>query len=289
MPKVSVAIPTYNCARYIARSIESVLGQTWTDFELVISDNASTDGTADICREFAVRDSRVRYIRRDINIGGPGNFRYVFSQCNGEYHKWTTADDFLDATYLARAIAVLDAQPEVVLCYSKTQLINAVDERISDYEDNLDLREESAAVRFRRLLEEVGLCNAHLGVIRRAAMQKTHLIGKELASDVHFLAELTLQGQFVLLPEQLFFRRFHEQSSSWNRTDKAHQKKYYDPSGNGSSRMDTWVKYRKLVKSVWCSGIPLTEKMALTAWLCRRASWNRGELIRELRGPFTGR
>lgn len=287
MPRVSVAVPTYNCERYIGQSIESLLGQTYGDFELVISDNASTDGTEEICRQYAAKDARIRYVRRPDNIGGPGNFRYVFSLCQGELHKWSTADDFWDKTYIEKCIKVLDAEPDVVLCYSKTRLIDADSQKISDYEDNLDLRDAEPAARFKKLLTSIGLCNAHLGLIRRAAMERTRLIGSERASDVHFLAELALYGKFALLPDQLFFRRYHQQSSSWDRASKEHQVAYYSPGKRSAFRMHTWRKYGQLASGIWRSPIPAGQKLELAAYLGRTSVWERRELAGELGGLLT--
>jgi glycosyltransferase involved in cell wall biosynthesis len=282
MPTVSIAVPTYNSERYIAQSLESLLGQTFADFELVISDNASTDGTQRICEEFAARDQRVRYVRRSENIGGPGNFCHVFSLCSGKYHKWSTSDDYWDKTFLAKAVAILDARPDVVLCYPKTRLIDAAGETIADYDDDLDLQQQSPSARFIQLLKAIELCNAHLGLIRRSAMLATRLIGPELGSDVHFLAELALSGKFELLPERLFFRRFHEHSSSWNRADAEHQRKYYDPRGSSRGGLQTWKKYRRLVSAAWRARVGIGEKRSLGVHLSKLIAWNRHELLREL-------
>ncbi|MEP7242483.1 MAG: glycosyltransferase family A protein [Gammaproteobacteria bacterium] len=286
VPRLSIAMPAYNCEKYIGRALESLLAQTYTDYELVISDNASTDATEQVCRSFAATDSRIRYVRRQDNIGGPGNFRYVFSLCRGEYHKWSTADDYWDPSFLAKCVPVLDQNPDVVLCYSKTKLIDAEGAPIEDYEDNLDLGEESPRARFGKLFSRIGLCNAHLGVIRRSAMRGTHLIGAERASDVHFLGELSLYGKFRLVPEFLFFRRYHQQSSSWNRGDVKHQNQYYDPKNTSHFGMHTWRKYRTLVSGVWHAPIGIGDKVGLSADLARMSLWERERLARELVAPI---
>lgn len=282
MPRVSIAMPAYNCERYIAQSLESLLGQTFGDFELVISDNASTDGTEQICRDFAARDTRIRYVRRTQNIGGPGNFRYVFSLCTGAYHKWSTADDYWDPTFLEKGVAVLDANPDVVLCYPKTQLIGAEGQMLQKYEDPLHLVADSPAERFRDLFARIGLCNAHLGVIRRAAMERTSLIGAEVNSDTHFLAEMTLYGKFWLLPEYLFFRRFHEASSSWSREDTTRQQAYYDPSKRSHFGMHAWRKYKHLSGGVWKAPVSPADKASIYNYLLRSMLWDRRSLGREL-------
>jgi glycosyltransferase involved in cell wall biosynthesis len=285
-PRVSVAMPAYNCERYIRRAIESLLAQTFTDFELVISDNASTDSTGDICKEYAARDSRVRYVRREDNIGGPGNFCYVFALCRGEYHKWSTADDYWDATWLERSVAVLDSHPDTVLCYTKTTLIDANDKVIEQYQDPLHLQQALASERFTALLENIGLCNAHLGLIRRSALERTRLITRERASDVQFLAELALYGKFWLIPEYLFFRRYHQQSSSWKRENSVHQQQYYDPSGKHFAGLHGWRRNWRLISSAWRAPIAVPQKVALTCYVAKLMRWQRGELSRELLAIF---
>lgn len=280
--RISIGMPTYNCEKYVGQSIESCLAQTYGDFELVISDNASTDGTEQVCRDYAKRDKRIRYIRRTVNIGGPGNFRYVFAECTGEYHKWTTADDFIAPTLLEKCMSVLDREPATVLCYPKTQLIDFEGKKIQDYDDNLNLQEDSPSARFIRLLTTIGLCQAHLGIIRRDVAAKTRLIGSERASDINFLAELALYGKFHVFPETLFFRRYHEQSSSWSRTDNSHQRKYYDPSGKSNYGGHTWKKFAALARGAARAPISFSEKIKVARTLARMARWQRIDLVNEL-------
>ena len=286
MPTVSIAIPTYNCEKYIAQSIESLLGQTYGDFELVISDNASTDGTEAVCRSYEAKDARVRYVRRTQNIGGPGNFRYVFSLCKGKYHKWSTADDYWHPKFLEEAVAVLDQRSDVVLCYPMTQLIDAAGNKIEDYADNLDLASDSARQRFCDLFDRIGLCQAHLGLIRRDAMQQTRLIAGHLASDVDFLAEMALRGKFRLLPDVRFYRRYHPTSSSWERGDQKHQKAYYDPSNTTNLNLETWRRYKFQFGMVARGPLNWADKLALYKRLGRDMRHNRHALVNELLGQF---
>ena len=286
MAKVSIAVPAYNCEKYISQSLDSLLGQTYGDFELVISDNASTDGTEEVCRRYVAMDKRVRYIRRTENIGGPGNFRYVFAQCSGQYHKWSTADDFWHPKFLEEAVAVLDGRPDVVLCYPKTRLIDASGAKLSDYDDRLDLADASPRTRFRDLYERIGLCNAHLGLIRREAMLRTQLIAPHKASDIDFLGELALIGKFSLLPDVRFYRRFHQESSSWARDNQEHQKRYYDPANQFKGGAETWHRLRFQWAMLWRSPIGLADKLALSNDLARWTRHQRVILSRELWGQL---
>ncbi len=289
MPKVSIAVPAYNCERYLAQSLESLLGQTFGDFELIISDNASTDGTEAICRRYEALDQRVRYVRRTQNIGGPSNFRHVFSLCSGRYHKWSTADDYWHPAFLAEAVAVLDDKPNVVLCYPKTRKIDMSGNAIADYDDRLHLIDDSPRVRFRQLYERVGLCNAHLGLIRREAMLTTRLIAGHRASDVDFLAEMALRGKFWLLPDIRFFRRFHVDSSSWAREDSEHQRKYYNPLSKTDTGMHTWRRLLFQLGLVWRSPAGMADKIALSSDVARWARHSRHELSQELVGRLRHR
>jgi glycosyltransferase involved in cell wall biosynthesis len=111
-PSISIGLPVYNGERDIRNALDSIIGQTYEDFELVISDNASTDDTARICKEYAERDPRVKYFRQPTNIGGTPNFRFVLLQARGEYFVWAGADDVKSPDFLAENLAFLQSRPE---------------------------------------------------------------------------------------------------------------------------------------------------------------------------------
>ena len=248
-PLIGIGMPVYNCGEYIGKAIESHLAQTCGDFELVITDNQSTDATEEVCRRYVAMDRRVRYIRNDANVGGPGNFRLAFAHSRGKYHKWSTADDWWAPTFLADAVAVLDRDPETVLVYPKTVMVDEAGNETGRFDDSLHLRDDLPSRRFIRLYNTITLCQAHLGLIRRDVMARTGLIGGELASDIRFLAELSLYGKFFVLPDYLFYRRFHQTSSSWNRADMTRQGAYYAPRGSGF-RFHDLRRYVALVQAV---------------------------------------
>ena len=119
-PRVTIGIAVYNGAKYLDQAIQSVLAQTFTDFELIISDNASTDSTEDVCREYAARDPRVRYTRSARDLGPAENYNRCFRAARGEYFKWHAHDDVCLPTFLERCVATLDAAPGAVLCMPAT-------------------------------------------------------------------------------------------------------------------------------------------------------------------------
>lgn len=280
-PRVGIGMPVYNCAPYIGQAIESHLAQTFGDFELVITDNQSTDGTEEVCRRYVSLDRRVRYLKNEANLGGPGNFRRAFRHCRGEYHKWSTADDWWGPTFLAQALEILDRDSETVVVYPRTVMVDDAGHETGRYDDALHLRDDRPSQRFIQLYNTVTLCHAHLGLIRRDVMARTALIGRELASDIRFLAELSLYGKFHVLPEYLFYRRFHQTSSSWNRTDLERQTAYYAPRGSGF-RFHTWRRYGALLRAVARAPIAPGEKLRLLRYLGGLMKRQRGRLLREV-------
>lgn len=118
-PRVSIGMPAYNARRFIREAIDSLLQQTFADFELIISDNASTDETGDICLEYAKRDSRIRYIRQTTNIGAANNFLFVVQQATGKYFMWAATDDRWDVNWLE--ILEREMKPGVSLSFGSVR------------------------------------------------------------------------------------------------------------------------------------------------------------------------
>ena len=280
--RVSVGLPVYNGAKYIRTSLDSLLGQTFGDFELIICDNDSTDQTEKICQEYAQRDGRIRYFRNPSNLGGPRNFNRAFELATGEYFKWSTADDFWGKEMLAQAVAVLDAHPDVVLCYPKTVLCDAGGRVIENYEDGLHLMEDSAEERFVRLVTTIGLSHQHQGLIRASALRRTALLADHLSSDINLLAELTLYGKFFELPDRSFFRRLHPESSSWDLHDHERQLAYYDPLGTIRLRRHKWHACIAFLSAVRRAPLGWREQVRLYEHILRMTYWRRSELLRDL-------
>ena len=157
MPRLTIGLPVYNGERYLAESIEALLGQSYTDFELIISDNASTDDTSLICGRYAKQDSRIRYYRQPRNVGLAPNHNFCARQARGELFKWAAADDLYHRDLLLRCVEVLDERPEVVLVHSYTAMI---DEDGAVFQANayrLNTAAPRASDRFRSLLLDSGV------------------------------------------------------------------------------------------------------------------------------------
>jgi glycosyltransferase involved in cell wall biosynthesis len=205
-------MPVYNGERFIARAIEAVLGQTYKDLTLIISDNASTDGTQAICEAYVRRDPRVRYLRYEENRGAAWNFSNTFHEARSPYFKWQCVDDSMAPAMVEQCVAALDREPGVVLAYHKATIIDANDETLSLWEDNLDLRQPRPHQRLHHVLykRNKGHLESQFGVYRASVLARTGLIGAVPHSDQILIAEMALHGEFRELPEHLFMRRFHE-------------------------------------------------------------------------------
>jgi glycosyltransferase involved in cell wall biosynthesis len=217
-PRISIGLPVYNAEKYLRHALDGILSQTFTDFELIICDNASTDSTARICASYAASDSRVRFYRNDRNLGAAENFNKVFRLARADYFKWIAYDDICMPTFLDKCLAVLERHPEVALCYPKTMLIDAEGSEIMKYEDRLHMMHAAPHDRLRHFLTKVNLANAVFGVIRTSVLRQTGLLGKYFGADYILLMEICLRGKFFEIPEHLFLRRDHERWDSSRKT-----------------------------------------------------------------------
>src|SRR5215831_9721635 len=156
-PRVSVGMPLYNREKYVGASIEAHLNQTFSDFELIITDNASTDGSAEICRSYAAKDSRVKYHLNPRNLGASGNYTRAFELSTGELFRWTPSDDLVSPNLLERAVQILDNDPSVFVAYPKTKLIDANGNITGDFDEALHTVDDSPYVRWKHIAEHLRL------------------------------------------------------------------------------------------------------------------------------------
>lgn len=281
-PPLTIGLPVYNSERYLTHSLDSLLKQTYGDFRLIISDNASTDRTPEICKDYASRDSRIEYHRNPANIGLSPNFNRVFALADSQYFKWATADDYWAPTMLEKCVAVMESDPAIALCYPKTTLVDGDGGNPRPYEDRLHLMGDNPRERFMQFLEQVRLSHQHLGVARCSMLRRTHMLGEHLASDINLLAELTLYGKFYELPERLFFRRFHRDSSSWQRNDRAHQARRYYSAKSPRMVLATWRQHYAFFRAVHAAPLGFWDRMVLYRFLGRHFRWDRADLAQEL-------
>jgi glycosyltransferase involved in cell wall biosynthesis len=214
-PSVSIGMPVFNGEKYIEAALDSILVQTYSDFELIISDNASTDRTGEICEAYTAKDRRVRYCRSNENLGGVRNYNRAFALSTGEYFKWAAHDDVIGPDFLSRCVQVLDDKPDVVLSFPRAKLIDEQGMAIGDYDVRLRTDSATPHVRFHDLIWVRHWCLQVFGLIRRKALELTPLHGCYASSDRVLLVQLALLGPFYEVPEPLFFwRRYSQQPST---------------------------------------------------------------------------
>src|SRR6266571_96807 len=208
VPRLSIGLPVYNGENFLAESLDALLGQSYEDFELLVSDNASTDGTADICRRYEKLDSRIRYFRQPQNIGCAPNHNFLVEGARGELFKWASDDDLYARDLLKLCVEALDAHPHVVLAHSWTAMIDPSGAVTNAIEYPLATASRRAPERFRSMLFEEG-GDDDGGVIRMEVLRRIAPLDSYYHSDRTIVTELALHGPFYQVPDWLYFRRDH--------------------------------------------------------------------------------
>lgn len=277
-----IGLPVYNGEKHVRASIESVLGQTFTDLELVISDNASTDATGVICKEYAASDDRVRVWRTPDNIGARRNFHLVFERSrSSEYFKWQGHDDVLEPTFVERCVEHLDHHTSAVLCATGIRMIDGDDNDLGPGPKTIAFCAPTPHERLRAFYAHPRAHQTLFGLWRRRALEATDLLGPWYSSDRALLMELALQGCFGRVDETLFVHREHR-----GRGDYVQDKvRWYIPERGGRPELAYWPHLRTTIETLATAPIPVSERARCFGELVNRASglvptWSR-RLMRE--------
>ncbi|HEY3303668.1 MAG TPA: glycosyltransferase family 2 protein [Candidatus Binatia bacterium] len=263
LPRVSIGMPVFNGELYVEKALRSLLSQTFADFELIVSDNASTDRTGEICRDYAGQDPRVRYYRNEVNVGFCRNQNRVYELSRGQYFLLAHHDDIRAPEYLERTVDVLDSDPSVIVCYTKTKDIDANGELLPRTDPILRLDSPRLRERFRDVIRMDHICEPDFGLMRIDALKKTRLHGDYADSDRVLLAELALYGRFRMLPECLFFRRAHPLQSTALAPDRRSRTVWFNPEKRGKLLFPyfrQFVEYQRAINRaplspadlIWC-------------------------------------
>lgn len=211
-PLVSIGLPVYNGEKYIELALDSLVSQDYKNFELIISDNASTDGTLGICKRYADRDARIAVIENAENHGASWNFQHVRDLARGSYFMWAAHDDLWDPNYISACVALLDCRPNAVVCCSRVLFIDEDGEPVDREFENLDTTGEGVADRLRTLLSQHFWC-AIYGVMRTDQIQQITVGRRVWGADVVLLLEMLLSGEIVCSDDAcLYYRVFHDKS-----------------------------------------------------------------------------
>jgi len=274
-PRVTIGLPVYNGENFLEQALEGLLAQTFTDFELIISDNASTDRTQEICQAYA-RDPRIRYVRQPTNIGAGPNHNMLVAMARGEYFKWASHDDLYDPELVARCVEALEAHPEMVLAHVYDASVDA-DGNVSALPAyNLDTANPKPHARLRSLLRVNG-GNDFYGVIPTKVLREVRPHHSYHHADRTFMAQLILYGPFIQVPEVLYYRRDHPGRASRGRTTRQ-VVATLDPRRSDRLRhplIRLYVEYvAGFLGAVWRSPLSTTERLRcvyeVAVWLIGR-------------------
>lgn len=202
VPTVSIGLPVYNGEMTLRHSIDSLLAQTFKDFELIISDNASTDSTELICIEFAKKDQRIRYVRQTENRGNLINFQFVLDESVGEYFMWAACDDFWDKNYISECMQIFFVNKDCVSVFSHFNVINYRNNQVVAKATTSSLSSNYPLVRMRHLLQEM-TPNLLYGLHKVDVMKKIKLEYYDW-SDILFIVELSYYGKIFIVPKFLY-------------------------------------------------------------------------------------
>ena len=201
---VSIGMPVYNGEKYIRRALDSLLAQDYEHFELIISDNASTDGTGAICQEYATRDGRISYCRNDANMGAEWNFQRVLDLAQGEYFMWAAHDDVWERPFIGACVEELQKNPSVVLCATRAILLDDAGNRVGEHVDDVHTLGMSKIMRLKKVILGVSRNTAFYGVYIKDALVRIQM-GKFYGADHVFMAEFSLLGEINIRPEKYFY------------------------------------------------------------------------------------
>ncbi|WP_036479009.1 glycosyltransferase family 2 protein [Myxosarcina sp. GI1] len=292
-PLVSVGMPVYNGEHFLENALNSILAQTFKDFELIISDNGSTDKTEAICRRYANADRRIRYIRNEENLGAGWNFDRVAELATGKYFKWACHDDLCAPEFLQKCVEVLETDPTMVLAYAKTSIIDESGAEIKKYEDGFHLTSDQPVERFKayhHLVRYGNLCHPFHGTIRREVLTKLLPLGSYPSSDLILLGKLVLYGKFYEIPDYLFCKRDHPAISV--RAHRAFHERiaWYDPTKKGKLHLTRWKWFEEYISAIRTAPLTWQEKTKcyrqMLQWLVWNSVWLTKDLLKAIAWPF---
>ena len=234
---LSIGLPVYNGERYLQQCLDSILAQDYEDYELIVSDNGSTDGTAEICVTYARKNARIRYFRSDSNRGATWNFRRVLELAQGRYFKWAPHDDVLLPAMFRRCMEVMERSgPAVSFVYPRSEFIDGegrvIMQRMSVKWDRVGTSAEKPHQRLARALYQNLYGEAIYGIARTNLLRHAVPFGS-LAPDWVKVAELAMLGTIVEVPEILMRVRIHEGASVYANPNRRQLLTWFDPASRG--------------------------------------------------------
>lgn len=273
--RVTIGLPVFNGERHLRQAIESVLTQDYDDLRLVIGDNASTDGTLDLCRSYAERDPRVTLLESDVNRGAAWNFNRLVDHATGDYFRWLACDDYLDPRCVGVCVDALDRQRDAVLVHTGVVDVDDDGEVLYKWDPTGACLDADPVDRYQWLLRHSEECFEAFGLIRLDALRRTKLIGPYSGSDHALLQELALLGRYAEIDERLFFHREHAERSMRLHPKDRGREMWFDTSRTSGVSFPRWRMLREFLRAAEDAPLSATQRRgarAALAWWALRHS-----------------
>ncbi len=269
-PLISLGMPVYNGSAFLQETLDHLLAQSFSNFELIISDNASTDATSEICISYANRDPRIHYSRLDTNQGAVYNFNRLISLTRGKYFKWAAADDVCLPNYLEATLERIESDPEVIWAHSQFGKVDSTGRVLSSTdavaeglahssEDNLPrpfYNSPRRHLRFEGVLLGSTWCADIFGLIRKSVLDQCRLMPGCYGAEKVLLGELALRGKYQEVPETLFYQRIHS-AAAGGLTSRKQQEAVMTASRNRRRILSTRLQLLSgHARSIW--NVPMT-------------------------------
>ncbi len=275
MARVCIGLPVYDGEDFLPDAVESVLNQTYTDWELIISDNASGDGTAAIGQSYAAKDSRIAYYRQPENLGAAPNFNFTFARAEGEFFQWLAHDDYLHPDWLIQCVAALDADAEVQLVYGQELGVDSHGHIIGERPYLQPNSRPTALERMYAILNNDRGSPAVFGLMRREVLARTDLIGSYDASDQVLLVDMALQGKIVELPGWLYYHREHASRSVHAHRDRHSANEWFAVRNKGRTTFPEWRLLWEYLRVIRRAPLPRAERWACFVQFLRWGKYRR--------------
>ena len=281
--KVIIGLPVYNGQKYLRAAIESHLSQSFGDFDLVISDNGSTDATPEICADYASKDKRIKYLRSDENRGILWNHRRVLDaiESSNQYFRWAGADDIMGPGLLDAMVEVLNARPEVEAVMPDTKNIDDRGEIIGSMARVLDLQSSDAFERAHDVLVANYQHVIAYGLHRVSTLRLMRTRPDYPGWDAVFAWELALRGQMAQPAGPVLFRRFHAGSISHVKTAKE-MRKWVEPTSKAGMSFPHWKWAYERARALFACPLSTRDRLRIGTFLARATLWQRVSLVRDV-------
>jgi glycosyltransferase involved in cell wall biosynthesis len=279
-PLVSIGLPVYNGENFVAEAIRCVLDQTFSNWELVICDNSSTDRTVSICREFADHDNRIRVYQNARNMGVSFNYNEVFRRSRGQYFKWIAHDDLFAPRFIERCIQELEQDESVILVLPKMCYVDADGRQLRRQAFDLSVLGTTPEYRAKRFMalaaQGMDFIWLAYGLIRRDVVEQSGAMGLYAGDDQVLLFKIALRGCIKQIEEEMFFRREHPEASTVKQGSTVRERAKFAYADDNRRLVLPWC--RMLKEHLICvlnSPIPFWGRLRCTTAVLKRfsAAW----------------